>query len=131
MVCSELMANDSGHEQCAFAIRHPVYTHIRIHTYTRHSRSENRVYAKLTFEFPAISLLLQRGKGVRLKGCEGKAAFFSPFIRFFRSSIVSNWQFHYTLDSLSTLNDNVKEGGGWNENRCDFDFGEFCFCVDA
>lgn len=41
----------------------PTHTHAHIHTFIRHSRSENRVYAKLTFEFPAISLLLWGGKG--------------------------------------------------------------------
>lgn len=54
-----------------------------------------------------------RERGER-RGCVWKLLFsFSPFIRFFRSSIVSDWQFHYTLDGLSTLNNNVKLGGEW------------------
>lgn len=91
------------------------YTHTHTHTHSRlhppfplWKSSLRETYFRLPSDFSASS----KREG---RGCVWKLLFsFSPFIRFFRSSIVSDWQFHYTLDGLSTLNNNVKlEGGGW------------------
>lgn len=108
----------------------PTHTHAHTHLHPPFplwKSSLRETYFRVPSDFSA-SLKREGGRRCVWKGARGKLLFsFSPFIRFFRSSIVSNWQFHYTLDGLSSLNNNVK-GGKRNENRCDF--GEFCFRVD-
>lgn len=89
------------------------YPHTYTHVFIRHSRSENRVYAKLIFDFPAISLLLRRGKG---GGAFESCFFLSPLSSDFsvpRSFPIGNSITPWTVFRLWTIMWNWRGGGGW------------------